>query len=266
MEPVIPHSFLLPNSERECADRLAELRWGPEGPICGCNCRRFGRLEPRPRVFVCRQCNRHKSVTAGTLLHGCHVSLKHWFLASMLLNRVGGCSARELQDRIDVSYETAWQLLHRLRTAVSGPNPVLSGRLTQGCIGIATSRPYRCGSGPRGRNRSTIAGLMGNGVGLFEQVPEESDVDEWAARHTDEEPEDAHRSGALRVSLRLLRWQVARTHSGVSERWLGRYAGEHRHRQNQKPSTFLRASICGPRRRFVEVRPDFEPTWRSGFS
>ena len=192
-------------------------------------------------------------MTAGTFLHGCHVSLKHWFLASMLLNRVGGCSARELQRLTEVSYETVWQLLHRLRAAIADSNPMLSGPLTHATIGIATCRPYRCGSAAVPRNRSTIAGLMGEQGALFDQVPVAGD-----------NGENAPAPHPLRTSLRLLRWQVARTHKGVSERWLRRYAKEHQHRNNVRPSAFLAASIRGPRQRFIELRPALEPSWMSG--
>lgn len=263
--PLLTPQFVLPNSERECADRLAELRWGPLGPVCICTCRRFGRLETRPRVFVCRRCKRHKSVTAGTLMHGCHVPLKHWFLASMLLHRVGGCSARDLQRRLKVSYETAWELLHRLRNAVIDPNPMISGRLTRASVAIITCRPYRCGSAAVDRNRSTIAGLMGDHGALFEQLPEDADLGTWASCRGTDEIEEDEGAGAIRTSLRLLRWQVARTHKGVSERWLRRYAGEHQHRHNVRPATFLASSVRARRLRFVEVRPEFEPAWACGF-
>ena len=130
---------------------------------------------------------------------------------------------------------------------------------------MATCRPYRSGSAAVARNRSTIAGLMGERGALFEQIPEERELDAWAAAHIEQQADDEADANPLRISLRLLRWQVARTHSGVSERWLRRYAGEHQHRHNEHPRRFLEASIQGRRLRFADIRPEFEPGWRAEF-
>lgn len=59
------------------------------------------------------------SVTAGTICHRSHVPLTKWFLA-MYLNAESkrGISATELQDKIGVSYPTAWFMLFRLGAAM----------------------------------------------------------------------------------------------------------------------------------------------------
>jgi len=55
-----------------------------------------------------------------------------------------------LSLRTKVSYETAWQLLHRLRIAITDPTVFVAGNLMLAVANIKTSRPYRDG-GPRTR-------------------------------------------------------------------------------------------------------------------
>ena len=266
MEP-LNLEVLIPDSEHECADQLAELRWGIDGPSCRrCDGRRFGRLKKRPRVFVCRGCKADNSVTAGTLMHGCHVPLRHWFLASILLSRTGGCTAKELQRRTEVTYETAWELLHRIRSAVADSHPNLVGQLAALSTGVATTRPYRCGSHGRNRNPSTIAGIMGVSGVVLQQIPWAMDVVEWAERLQNKPIAEATRGSVLWFALRKLAWQIGRIHCGVSERWLRNYASEIQHRENDVVCGFLKASMHGIRTRFVDLRPPFEPEWNSGFS
>ncbi|MCA9490228.1 MAG: transposase [Myxococcales bacterium] len=105
----------LPNDEYEAATLLADIRW-PGGeccPRCG-NCK-FSHLRSRPRVFVCTRCQLHRSVTAGTPLARCHVPLCKVLRAAWLLARPRSISARKLAVGINVAYETAWSLCHRLR-------------------------------------------------------------------------------------------------------------------------------------------------------
>lgn len=105
----------LPDDEYEAAELLADIRWPGEAacPRCG-NCK-FSHLRTRPRVFVCTRCQLHRSVTAKTPLARCHVPLCKVLRAAWLLARPRSISARKLAVRIDVSYETAWSLCHRLR-------------------------------------------------------------------------------------------------------------------------------------------------------
>ena len=246
----------VPATEHACSDRLAEMRWGPSGPTCDCGGHRHRRLAERPRVFVCRSCEAHTSVTAGTLLHGCHVSLRKWFLASLLIARHRGCSARELQRRIKVSYETAWQLLHRLRNSVEDGARGVAGRLMLASINIATCRPYR-GGGPKvQRKRSCVGALKGDNGVRFAPLPSRFDDQDWALKATGEELIGDTRGPAF-TPLAALRGQVAYTHCGVSDRWLDHYMWESQHRENSGPRGFLEACMRAARLRFADLRPAF---------
>jgi len=247
---------MIPENDFDCASRLAEMRW-PAGFECVCGGIRHRRISTRPRVFVCRACTRQKSVTAGTLMHGCHVPLQHWFLAAKMISRRTGVSAREVQRELKVSYETAWQLLHRLRAGMRSAKPDMVGDLVMAVGGIRTSRPYRDG-GPRRvfRNVSWVVSVVGTDSVVLGQVRRAREAYGWANEELgiDDELTDPG-SRASRV-LRRLWAQVQGIHCGVSERWLPRYMAEREHRTNNGSSPLL-ASLMAPRHRFVDLRPEF---------
>ena len=110
--------------ETACLRYLQQLRW-PGGFVCE-SCGTVGepfRLATRPRVIKCRACERETSVTAGTMLHGSKTSPHVWFWAAYLVaTQTSGISALELQKQLGLArYETAFQLLHKLRAAMVRP-------------------------------------------------------------------------------------------------------------------------------------------------
>jgi hypothetical protein len=111
--------------EAACLSYLQRLRW-PSGFTCEA-CATVGEpfmLATRPRVVKCRACERETSVTAGTILHGTKTSLLVWFWAVFLVaTQTPGISALELQKKLGIPrYETAFQLLHKLRAAMVRPD------------------------------------------------------------------------------------------------------------------------------------------------
>ncbi len=189
-------------------------------------------------------------------MHGCHVPLRYWFLAAMLLSRPGGCAATELQRKLKVTYETAWQLLHRLRTAVQNTNVPVLGLLMLSAVRIQTNRPYRDGGRPSLPHFSTVAAVTGeNGVRLS-HIPTLPDAAEWAHDVFGELP--MSREGPASLALWMLKLQVKRTHVGISERWLRHYMGEVQYRENVVACDFLGQAMGAVQKRFVDLRPPFE--------
>jgi transposase-like protein len=59
------------------------------------------------------------SVTAGTIFHKTHLPLQKWIIATFLIcNAKKGISAKQIQRDLNVTYETAWYLMHRIRRAM----------------------------------------------------------------------------------------------------------------------------------------------------
>lgn len=107
---------------------LEELRW-PHGPVCP-HCgvvdqaTRLAGEAHRPGLLECRACRRQFSVTVGTVFERSHVPLHKWVLATHLLSASKkGMSAHQLHRMLGVTYKTAWFMAHRIREAMTDPNP-----------------------------------------------------------------------------------------------------------------------------------------------
>ena len=108
--------------EAACRDYLAASRW-PEGYRCPrCGHRQAFDLARRG-LWQCKTCAHQTSVTAGTVLHRTHTSLREWFWAAYLITtHTPGMSALQLQRQLGMGrYETAWAMLQKLRRAMLRP-------------------------------------------------------------------------------------------------------------------------------------------------
>lgn len=102
--------------EEACLDYLFQLRW-PEGFVCpDCSHTKF--WKSARGLYVCQHCQKHHSVTSGTIFHGTKKPLHFWFKALWWFStRKSGVNAVALQDLLGLgSYRTAWCWLQKLRT------------------------------------------------------------------------------------------------------------------------------------------------------
>lgn len=108
--------------EAACRVYLAESRW-PDGYRCP-RCGHQAALDlPGRALWRCKGCGYDTSVTAGTVLHGTRMPLRHWFWAAYLVaTHTPGLSALQLQRQLDIRYETAWAMLQKLRRAMVRPD------------------------------------------------------------------------------------------------------------------------------------------------
>jgi len=111
--------------ESACLRYLERVRW-PGGFACE-ECAAVGeafRVATRPRVLKCRSCLHETSVTAGTVMHRSKTQIHVWFWAAYLVaTQTPGVSAMEIQKKLGIPrYETAFQLMHKLRAAMVRPN------------------------------------------------------------------------------------------------------------------------------------------------
>ena len=102
--------------EGACFDYLFKLRW-PDGFSCSkCG---YGSYWASARgLYVCKRCEHHQSVTAGTIFHGTRKPLAMWFKAMWWFStRKSGVNAVNLQQLLGLgSYKTAWEWLQKLRS------------------------------------------------------------------------------------------------------------------------------------------------------
>ena len=124
-----PHSLpefqrLFPD-ESACATYLERARWsgGFTCPHCGASGEPY-RITTRPEVLRCRKCRRDTRLTAGTVMEGTQTLLSVWFWAAYLVaSQTPGISAVQFQRQLGLSrYETAFQILHKLRVGMVRPD------------------------------------------------------------------------------------------------------------------------------------------------
>ncbi|HBG16550.1 MAG TPA: IS1595 family transposase, partial [Firmicutes bacterium] len=125
----IPKFQELFNTEQACHDYLFKLKW-PNGFVCSkCEHNEYYFVK-KNSLYQCKCCKKQHSVTAGTLFHSSHVSLRQWFWAIYLISRdKRGYSAVALKNALNVSYPTAWLMLQKIRTAMANKDEdyILSG-------------------------------------------------------------------------------------------------------------------------------------------
>ena len=110
------------HSEERCREYLEELRW-PNGIACP----RCGSIKcySDSSQWECGSCDYTFSVTSGTMLHDTHLPLRKWLLAVYLMvESRKGISAMQLKRSLNIAYQTAWYLAHRIRAAVDEAYPM----------------------------------------------------------------------------------------------------------------------------------------------
>ena len=108
-----------------CAAYLEKTRWSG-GFICP-HCQVAGepfRFANRPGILRCRKCRRDTGLTVGTVMARSHTPLSVWFWSAYLVSsQTPGMSAVQLQRQLGLSrYETAFQILHKLRAGMVRPD------------------------------------------------------------------------------------------------------------------------------------------------
>lgn len=115
---------LFPN-DAACATYLEQVRWedGFACPHCGHTEEPF-RFAARPGVLRCRKCRKDVALTAGTVMERTHTPLSVWFWAAYLVaSHTAGMSAVQFQRQLGLTrYETAFQILHKLRAGMVRPD------------------------------------------------------------------------------------------------------------------------------------------------
>jgi transposase-like protein len=155
------------HTEEACRKYLIQRRW-PQGVICpNCAGRQFWKM--RRGVLCCQECQRHISITAGTLFADTHKPLRLWFEALWhVTNQKYGASALGMQRILGLgSYHTAWNWLHKLRRAMVRPGrDRLAGTVEVDEIFIGGEHPGKRGRGAAGKTLVLIvAQAAGTGIG-----------------------------------------------------------------------------------------------------
>jgi len=111
-------------------------------------------------TFRCGGCKTRTSTTAGTIFDRTRTPLTVWFMAAWLFaTQKDGVSAQSLQRSLEVSsYQTAWAMLHRLRSVLVRPGRErLRGRVEVDETFIGGEEPGLRGG--RQKGKKTLVGV-----------------------------------------------------------------------------------------------------------
>ena len=111
--------------EQACVAYLEQVRWTNGFACLSCGAKGLAyRCESRPTVLRCRDCQRNTYLTAGTVMHATLTPLQVWFWAAYLVTtQTQSMSAMQFQRQLGLArYETAFQMLHKLRAAMVRPD------------------------------------------------------------------------------------------------------------------------------------------------
>lgn len=108
-------------TDADCLDYLEWLRW-PSGFVCE-RCGHVSGWRLGDGRLECAACHARTSVTAGTVFDRTRTPLTVWFTACwMFASGKDGVSALSVQRTLEIgSYQTAWAMLHRLRSVLVRP-------------------------------------------------------------------------------------------------------------------------------------------------
>jgi transposase-like protein len=120
---MVMDTFSAPHFRDDDAARemLESILW-PEGPVCPhCGVINHAYVTKRPGVFRCAEkgCRKDFSVTMNTVMERSHIALHKWMQAFHLLcSSKKGVSAHQLHRTLEITYEAAWFMAHRIREAM----------------------------------------------------------------------------------------------------------------------------------------------------
>lgn len=150
---------------KSCIKHLEGVRWDNIAKCPYCNSINTTIVSKELRHH-CNNCNTSFSVTVGTIFHKTKLDLQKWFLAiSLVLNAKKGISSRQLARDIEVTKDTAWYMLMRLRRAMIEYGDLLEGiiEVDETYIGRKSANKHKNKriKGTQGRNTQDKTAVIG---------------------------------------------------------------------------------------------------------
>lgn len=117
------------HNEKAAFKYLENVFW-PDGkpfcPHCGVQGNVYDLSKTRIGLKKCGECRKQFTVRVGTIFEDSHVPFHKWLQTCYLLSASKkGFSAHQLHRVLEVTYKTAWFMMHRIREAMgnndSGP-------------------------------------------------------------------------------------------------------------------------------------------------
>jgi transposase-like protein len=156
----------------DAARKFLEAILWPDGPICPkCGVINHAYATKKPGLFRCAEkgCRKDFTVTMNTVMERSHIALHKWLQAFHLMaSSKKGVSAHQLHRTLDITYEAAWFMAHRIRECMryGGLTPMGgSGKTVEAdetYIGRLEGQPKR-GRGGASAHKNTVLTLVERG-------------------------------------------------------------------------------------------------------
>ena len=108
------------STEEACEQQLFQMKW-PNGYRCEkCSSEHYSTITTRNLpLYQCNKCGYQATVIVHTIFEKTRTPLTKWFIAIYgMTTDKRGYSATQLAKDIEVSYPTAWLILHKIREAM----------------------------------------------------------------------------------------------------------------------------------------------------
>lgn len=259
--------------DASCVAYLEGLRW-PAGFVCP-RCAATTGWRTARGLWMCAECGRKTSATAGTIFHRSHTPLSTWFAAIWFVcSQKNGVSALGLQRVLGFgSYETAWAWLHKLRRAMVRPDRDLlagiveldeteiGGRTRQSDPDSTEKVPVmvaveRVGEHGFGRVRLATSWapnssqllefaheviapgstIRTDGLRMLRKLGEQGFTHEYTNMYSSKAPAHEVLPGVHLVASLLKRWLIGTLHYGASAKHMDYYLDEFTFRFNRRTS------------------------------
>jgi transposase-like protein len=259
--------------DARCRAYLERLRW-PNGVECTrCQSKNVLELPDRDK-YECRDCSYQFTVTSGTIFHDTHLSLSKWFLAIYLMTESKkGMSALQIKRTLDIAYQTAWHLCHRIRAAMREINADLLRGVVEVDETYVGGKTRHMGRGYKGNKAIAIGAIQRAGKirlqvianankATLHQFVHDNTAPDTEAIYTDELPAywgiedsdtrhesvchsaeewvrgDVHTNGIENV-WSLLKRSIIGSYHRVSIKHLDAYLDELEHRFNNRKNEYI---------------------------
>lgn len=149
--PINAFNKRYPNDDA-CLAEIMRQRYGSmkECPQCG-KAKKYHRVNGR-RCYECQWCGHQLYPTKGTIFEKTSVSLKSQFLVMYMMTATrSGVAAKEVERMLDISYNTAWKLCHRVRRIMGQTSGKLCGHIEVDETYVGGIYPGVCGRGALGK-------------------------------------------------------------------------------------------------------------------
>ena len=189
-------------TDEQCRNYLERIRW-PNGPEClKCGAPAW-KLKDR-MLYECSECGYQFSIRVGTIFENSHLSLTIWFRAIYFISESKkGVSAMQIKRMFDVSYRTAWYLMHRIRNAMKETDIAekLMGVLEIDETYVGGKTKGQTGRPGKNSNKVPVMGMIERGGGVrVQKVPDVTGrtikdfVDQWTSSDVEVIYSDQYRS------------------------------------------------------------------------